>query len=167
MAKSGKIRVMRGVREFKWFRLFKVAARSVLVGAGCGLIGGGLLFFVFGFIGFSGAPIRLRLRNGWQALLDPGLGKGVVVGAGIAIGLVFVVALWSVLARRFDYRRARLWLAGLAGTIVVVFNQEWLRSPAGWDWAGIATVVGMALLVVAMVWLVSPWVLRDWRLAID
>lgn len=139
--------------------------RSVVVGATTGLIGGGLLFFLFGFIGFVGAPITSKIANGWRAMLDPGLEKGLAVGAGIAIGLIAVLAIWTALVRRFDSRSSRPWLASLAGMIVVLFNLESLRSSAGWDWAGIATVLGIALLVAITVWLISPWVLRDWPAA--
>lgn len=153
---------MTELRRVEWVRLVVVTTRSVLVGAVCGLVGGGLLFFVFGFVGYTGAPLSWRLRNGWRALIDPGLGKGLVVGAGIAIGLIALTALWTLWFRRFDSRRARPWLGVLSGIIVVLSNLEWLRSSAGWDWAGIATVTGISLMVAGIVWLVSPWVLRDW-----
>lgn len=139
--------------------------RSVVVGATSGVIGGGLLFFLFGFIGFVGAPITSKIANGWRAMLDPGLEKGLAVGAGIAIGLIVVLGIWTALVHRFDPRTSRPWLGSVAGAIVVLFNLESLRSSAGWDWAGIATVIGIASLVAATVWLISPWVLRDWPAA--
>lgn len=153
---------MSGHEDLSWLRVGRVILRSVVVGATSGVIGGGLLFFLFGFIGFAGAPITWKIANGWRALLDPGLEKGLAVGAGIAIGLIAVIGIWTALARRFDPHSSRPWLATLAGAIVVVFNLASLRSSAGWDWAGIATVFGIALLVAVTVWLISPWVLRDW-----
>lgn len=148
--------------DLTWLRIGRVILRSVVVGATSGVIGGGLLFFLFGFIGFAGAPVTSRIANGWRALLDPGLEKGLAVGAGIAIGLMVVLGIWTALVRRFDPRTSRPWLGSLAGAMVVLFNLESLRSSAGWDWAGIATVIGIALLVAVTVWFISPWVLRDW-----
>lgn len=156
---------MRGHEDLTWLRIGRVILRSVVVGATSGVIGGGFLFFLFGFIGFTGAPVTSRIANGWRALLDPGLEQGLAVGAGIAIGLIALIGIWTVLVRRFDPHSARPWLASLAGTIVVLFNLESLRTSAGWDWAGIATVFGIALLVAVTVWLISPWVLRDWPVA--
>lgn len=153
---------MTGHEDFTWRRAGRVILRAIVVGATSGVIGGGLLFFLFGFIGFAGAPLTSKIANGWRALLDPGLEKGLAVGAGIAVGLIAVIGIWTALARRFDPRNSRPWLATLAGAIVFVFNLESLRSSAGWDWAGIATVFGIALLVAVTVWLISPWVLRDW-----
>lgn len=144
-------------------RIALVLLRSLLVGAVSGVIGGALIFFFFGFIGLAGAPFGSKLANGWQALVDPGLGKGLVVGAGIAVGLIAAIEIWTLWARRFDPTSARPPLAALAGAIVVLFNLESIRSSAGWDWAGIATVGGIALLVGAVVWLVTPWVFRDWQ----
>lgn len=143
-------------------RIGKVVARSLLVGAIAGVVGGGLLFFIFGFIGFAGAPLSTKLANGWRALLDPGLGKGLVVGAGIAVGLIVVIGVWTALAPGFDPRRARPWLASLAGAVVIVFNLDSLRNARGWDLAGVATVIGISLLAAGIVWFVAPWVLRDW-----
>jgi len=139
-----------------------VIARTLLVGAVAGVMGGGVLFFVFGFIGFAGAPVETKISNGWRALLDPGLGKGLVVGAAIAVALLFVIGVWSAAAKRFDPVVARPWLAVLAGAMVVLFNGEALRNTAGWDVAGIATVAGISTMVAVIVWLVSPWVLREW-----
>lgn len=156
---------MSGHGDFSLLRIGRVILRSIVVGAASGVIGGGLLFFLFGFIGFAGAPITWKIANGWRALLDPGLEKGLAVGAGIAIGLLAVIGIWTALARRFDPHSSRPWLATLAGAIVVVFNLESLRSSVGWDWAGIATVFGIALMVAATVWLISSWVLRDWPAA--
>lgn len=153
---------MNGNEGFGWLRITRVILRSVVAGAGSGVIGGGLIFFLFGFIGFAGAPISSKIANAWRALLDPGLEKGLAVGAGIAIGLIAVIGIWTALTRRFNPHSSRPWLASLAGAIVVPFNLESLRSSAGWDWAGIATVLGIALLVAATVWFMSPWVLRDW-----
>lgn len=158
---------MRSPNPFSWRQLGNLASRSLFVGALSGLVGGGLLFFVFGFIGFAGAPFSSRVANGWSALLDPGLGKGLAVGAGIAFGLIALMAVYIVLARRFDPGPARPWLATLAGVLVVLFNLEWLRTSAGWDWAGIVTVAAIALLVWTVVWLVAPWVLRDWPVEVE
>ena len=157
---------MHGAHTFSWRRLGAVAARSLLIGAVSGVVGGGLLFFVFGFIGFAGAPISSRAANGWRALLDPGLVKGLGVGAGVALGLIALIVIWTGLARSFEPGSARPWLAALAGVIVPLFNLEWLRSSSGWDWAGIVTVLGIALLVGVVVWMVAPWVLRDWRVRV-
>lgn len=143
-------------------RIGLVMLRSLFVGAVSGLIGGALIFFLFGFIGFAGAPLSSKIANGWQALLDPGLGKGLVVGAGIAVGLIGVIGVWTLLSRGFDPTSARAWLAMLAAAIVVLFNRESIRNSAGWDGAGIATVAGISILVGIVVWIVAPWVLRDW-----
>lgn len=156
---------MTGHEDLTWLRIGRVILRSVVVGATSGVIGGGLLFFLFGFIGFVGAPLTWKIANGWRALLDPGLEKGLAVGAGIAIGLLAVLGIWTALVRRFDPHSSRPWLASLAGAVVVLSNLESLHSSAGFDWAGIATVVGIALLVAGTVWLISPWVLRDWPAA--
>lgn len=145
-----------------WPHMASVVGRSLLVGAVGGALGGGLLFFVFGVIGFTGAPLSSRLANGWRALLDLGLTKGLVVGAAIAVGLVGLIAVWGLFAGRVHPRPARPWLALLAALLVIVFNLEWIRSTSGWDWAGIATVLGMSFLVSLIVWLVAPWVLSDW-----
>lgn len=154
---------MRGHDDLTWLRMGRIMLRSVVVGAASGVIGGALIFFLFGFIGFAGAPITSRIANGWRALLDPGIEKGLAVGAGIAIGLMGVIAIWTVLIRRFDPHSARPWLASLAGAVVVLFNLETFYNSGGsWDAAGIATVVGIAALVATTVWLISPWVLRDW-----
>lgn len=139
-----------------------MATRSLVVGVIGGLVGGGLLYFVFGFIGFVGAPLTTKIANGWRALLDPGLGKGLSVGASIALGLSGLTWAWASLSRRFDQRPARPWLASVGGLMVILANLEWLRSPSGWDLAGIATVFGMAAMATVIVWLAIPWVLRDW-----
>lgn len=156
---------MRDSLQLSWSRLWRVTARSVGVGAVGGLVGGGLTFFFFGFIGFTGAPFTWRIENGWRALLDPGLEKGLAVGAAIAIVLIVIVVIWTLLARGFNPGVARPWLSGLSAAVVVLYNLEALRTPRGWDWAGIATVLGMGLVVGGIVWAVSPWVLRDWRVA--
>lgn len=148
-------------------RLGLVLLRSLVVGAFAGVVGGGLIFFVFGFIGFAGAPISTKIANGWNALLDPGLGRGLAVGAAIAVGLIAVTAIWTLLARRFDPHGARPWLSFLAGAMVVLYNLESFRSSAGWDLAGIATVAGIALLVGGIVWFVSLWELKDWPWAVS
>lgn len=152
---------MRNGKAPSWRHLASIVGRSLLVGAVGGALGGGLLFFVFGFIGFSGAPLSTRLANGWRALVDHGLIKGLAVGASIAVGLVAMIVIWGLFARRVDPRRARSWLALLAALMVVVFNLEWIRSSSDWDWAGIATVSGMSLLVAVIVWLAAPWVLSE------
>jgi hypothetical protein len=138
-----------------------VVGRSLLVGASSGLLGGALIFFLFGFIGFSGASIPSRIENGWEAVIDIGLRKGLISGVGIAIGLVATILLWVTVSRRFDPLRARPWLSLLAILVVVLSNLEWLRNAAGWDDVGILTVLGIGLLVGAIVWAVTPWVLRD------
>lgn len=153
---------MRRQRTGPITRLGLVVARTLLVGALAGVVGGGFLFFVFGFIGFAGAPLPTRVANGWSALLDPGLGKGLVVGAAISVALIVLIGLWTGVARRFDPVTARPWLALVSGAIVVLFNREALRNTAGWDIAGIATTAGISILVAVIVWLVAPWVLRDW-----
>jgi hypothetical protein len=43
--------------------------------------------------------------------------------------------------------------------IVVMSNLSSLRQFRGWDVVGILTVLGMAILVAGVVWLVAPWVL--------
>lgn len=154
--------MMSGRQHSTWVRLGLVMLRSLMVGAASGLVGGGLIFFLFGFIGFAGAPITSKIENGWQALLDPGVSKGLAVGAGIAVGLMAVIGIWTALARRFDPFSARPWLASIAGAIVVLYNLDSIRSSVGWDWAGIATVFGISLLVGVIVWFISAWVLHDW-----
>ncbi|MFP4074653.1 MAG: hypothetical protein ACLFVZ_11515 [Actinomycetota bacterium] len=147
-----------------WRRLGLVAGRSLVVGLIGGLVGGGLLYFAFGFIGFVGAPITSKIANGWRALLDPGLGKGLSVGAGIAVGFTGLTWAWAGLSRKFEQRSARPWLASIGGLMVIFANLEWLRSSSGWDLAGIATVFAMAAMTTVIVWLAAPWVLRDWTL---
>lgn len=138
-----------------------MVARSLVVGAGTGVIGGALIFFVFGFIGFAGASFSTRLANGWDAALQPGLGRGLAAGVGIALGLCLAIILLNLIGHRLAPSTARPWLALLAAALVVVYNLESLRNWRGWDFAGLATVLGIALLVGGMVWLVTPWVLRD------
>lgn len=133
--------------------------RSLLVGAASGLFGGALIFFVFGFIGFSGASFVTKLENGWNAALDPGLRKGLAAGLGLALVLAAAVLLWTVVAH-FNPPRARPWLSAVAAAMVVLYNLESLRNIRGWDGAGIATVLGIALLVGVIVWIASPWALR-------
>lgn len=135
--------------------------RSLLVGAMTGLLGGALVFFWFGFIGFSGASFSIRVENGWDAVLDTGLAKGLVAGLGLAAGLSLGIVVWAVLGRRVDSRQARPWLSLLAAGIVVLSNLESLRSARGWDVAGLFTVLAIAMLVGAVVWIVLPWVLRE------
>lgn len=137
-----------------------VLVRSLLVGAVTGLLGGALIFFSFGFIGFSGASFATRVRNGWDAVVDVGLSKGLLFGVGIALGLAITTVIWGFITA-VEPLQARPWLAMMAGLIVIGFNLESLRNARGWDVAGLATVFGMALVVGAIVWVVSPWVLRD------
>jgi hypothetical protein len=133
--------------------------RSILVGAVAGVTGGWLLYFLFGFVGFSGASVAARLENGWDAAIDIGLRRGLVVGLGIALGLAAASTLWIVSTDRFHPPRARPWLSGFAALIVVMSNLSSLRQFRGWDVVGILTVLGMAILVAGVVWLVAPWVL--------
>ncbi len=147
------------VDEAPWTYWIGVVARSLLVGAVAGIIGGALIFFLFGFIGLSGASFSSRLENGWQAATETGLGKGVVSGLALAVGLVLTIAVLAVIGRRVDPPRARPWLALLAGLLVLTYNRDSLRTRSGWDPAGLATVVGIAVLVGLVVWWASPWVL--------
>lgn len=151
-----------GCREFERRAWAFVLARSLVVGAASGLLGGALIFFSFGFIGFAGASLSTRVRNGWDAVLDTGLSKGLFVGLGLAVALALTTLLWGFVGR-VDPGKIRPWLTVVAGLIVVVYNLESLRNSRGWDVAGIATVLGMALLVAVIVWVVAPWVLRDRR----
>lgn len=138
-----------------------IVFRSLVVGAGTGIVGGALIFFVFGFIGFVGASFTRRLENGWDAAIEPGLSKGLAAGVAIALGLSVTILLVSLLGRRLDPPTARPWLSALAGILVVVYNLESLRNALGWDAAGVATVLAISLLAGGIVWLVTPWVLRD------
>lgn len=144
-----------------WKRWSVVALRSLAVGAGTGIVGGALIFFVFGFIGYAGASFSRRLANGWDAAIEPGLSKGLAAGVAIALGLCLTILLVFLIGHRLDAPTARPWLAVLAGVLVVVDNAESLRNALGWDAAGLATVVAISLLVGGTVWLVTPWVLRD------
>jgi hypothetical protein len=137
-----------------------VLGRSLLVGGMCGIIGGALIFFLFGFIGFSGASLPTRIGNGWRAAVDPGLRKGLAVGVAIAAGLEATILLWTQFGGRRAPSRMRPWLSLLAAMSVVGANLQSFRTTFGWDPAGIATVVGIALLVGGIVWAVAPWVLE-------
>jgi hypothetical protein len=136
-----------------------VLVRSVLVGALTGVLGGALIFFFFGFIGFEGASLGTRLENGWRAALSAGLRKGLAAGLAIAIGLGVAYVLWSVVGGVLNPSRTRSWLSLLAAASVVFSNLESMRTSFGWDAVGIATVLGMALLVSLIVWAVTPWAL--------
>lgn len=144
----------------RWIRWVAVLGRSLLVGAATGLLGGALLFFVFGFVGFTGASIPTRIENGYEAALDPGLRKGIIAGVGMAAGLTFTAGTWRILGGPFQPARARPWLSALAAVIVVFSNFESLRDFRGWDDVGIATVFGIAVLVATTVWFVTPWALK-------
>jgi len=137
-----------------------VLGRSVVVGATTGVLGGALIFFVFGFIGFAGASIPVRLENGWEAAMDPGLAKGLVAGLGIAVGLAAMIVVLMLIGPGLAQTRVRPGLSLLAAVIVVAYNVESLHNSVGWDAAGLATVLGISLLVGVIVWLVSPWVLQ-------
>lgn len=151
-----------GRREFERSAWAVVLARSLVVGAASGLLGGALIFFSFGFIGFAGASVTTRVRNGWDAVVDTGISKGLVVGLGLAFALALTTMLWGFFSH-IDPRTIRPGLSVVAGLIVVAYNLESLRNSRGWDVAGIATVLGMALLVTVIVWVVTPWVLRERR----
>jgi hypothetical protein len=142
-----------------WTPWSVVLVRSVLVGALTGVIGGALIFFFFGFIGFEGATLPTRLENGWAAALSPGLRRGLAAGLAIAVGLAVAYFLWSVVGGRLNPSRTRGWLSLLAAASVVASNLESLRTSFGWDAVGTATVLGIALLVSFIVWAVTPWVL--------
>lgn len=143
-----------------WKHWVVVLGRSLIVGAASGLLGGALIFFLFGFIGFSGAPLATRVENGWDAALDPGLRKGLAAGIAIALGLAATLVIWSVVRGRHHPSRTRKWLSVLAVASVVASNLESLRTPFGWDEVGIGTVLGIGLLVAGIVWAVAPWVLQ-------
>lgn len=143
----------------EWSPWTVVLARSIFVGAVTGILGGAIIFFLFGFIGYSGASLTTRVENGWAAALDPGLGKGLAAGLAIALGLAMAFLLWSTVGGRLRPARTRVWLSVLATVSVLASNLESLRTPFGWDPVGIATVFGIALLVGLIVWAVSPWVL--------
>lgn len=136
-----------------------VLMRSVLIGALTGVLGGALIFFFFGFIGFEGAALTTRLGNGWRAALNPGLRKGLATGLAIAVGLAVAYFLWSIIGGRLDPSHTRSWLSLLGAASVVGSNLESLRTTFGWDVVGIVTVLGMALLVGVIVWAVTPWAL--------
>lgn len=144
-----------------------VIARSLLVGAATGILGGALIFFVFGFIGFSGASFATRVENGWDAAIEPGLRRGLAAGLLIALGLGVTVVLLAVFGRRIDIVRARSWLTALSALLVVVYNAESLRNSLGWDVAGLATVTGISLVVGGIVWVMSPWVLGEGRREVE
>lgn len=146
-------------RESPWSQWVVVLGRSLLVGAASGVLGGALIYFFFGFIGFSGASFSTRVGNGWEAAIDPGLRKGLAAGLAIAVGLAATLVLWSVVGGRHDQSRTRGWLSVLAIISVVGSNLESLRTPFGWDPVGIGTVLGIGLLVAGIVWAVAPWVL--------
>ena len=146
--------------DFGWARLGAVLGRSVVVGATTGVLGGALIFFLFGFIGFAGASIPTRLENGWAAAMHPGLAKGLVAGLGIAVGLSAMIVVLTLVGPRVGLGRIRPWLSLVAAAIVVAYNVESLRNSMGWDAAGSATVLGISALVGVIVWLVSPWVLQ-------
>lgn len=147
--------------EHPWWHWVVVLGRSLLVGAASGFLGGALIFFFFGFIGFSGASFTTRLANGWEAAIDPGLGKGLAAGLAIAVGLAATLVLWSVVGGPHDHSRTRKWLAVLAVMSVAASNLESFRTPFGWDPVGIGTVLGIGLLVAGIVWVVAPWVLQN------
>lgn len=147
-------------RENPWSQWVVVLGRSLLVGAASGLLGGALIYFFFGFIGFSGASFSTRVGNGWEAAIDPGLRKGLAAGLAIGVGLAATLVLWSVVGGRHDQSRTRVWLSVLAIISVVGSNLESLRTPFGWDPVGIGTVLGIGLLVAGIVWAVAPWVLE-------
>lgn len=144
-----------------WKQWAVVLGRSLTVGAASGILGGALIFFFFGFIGFSGASFSTRIENGLRAAVDPGLGKGVAAGLAIAVGLAATVVAWSVMGGRHHPTRTRVWLSVLALVSVAGSNLESFRDFFGWDEVGIGTVVGIGLLVAAIVWAVAPWVLRS------
>jgi hypothetical protein len=138
-----------------------VVGRSLTVGAASGILGGALIFFFFGFIGFSGASFATRVGNGWKAAIDPGLTKGLGAGLAIAVGLAATVVVWSVVGGRHHPLRTRAWLSVLAIVSVAGSNLESLRTAFGWDEVGIGTVLGIGLLVAGIVWVVAPWVLQS------
>jgi hypothetical protein len=140
--------------------LMEVLGRSLVVGASSGILGGALIFFVFGFIGFAGAPFTTRVGNGWRAALDPGLRKGLGAGLAIALALAATVVIWSVMGRHHHPSRTRKWLSALAIVSVVISNLESLRNSFGWDEVGIGTVLGIGFLVAGTVWVSAPWVLK-------
>lgn len=152
---------MSRVSGLGWNRWAGIVGRALLIGALTGILGGALIYFLFGFIGFSGASLGIRLENGRDAALDPGLGKGLVAGLGIAVGLAATIVLWLIVVGRIDPKKARPWLAVLAGLIVVLSNLEALRTAVGWDGVGTITVLGIGLLVGSIVWLYAPWVLHE------
>lgn len=143
-----------------WSPWVVVLGRSLIVGAASGLVGGALIFFSFGFIGFSGASFTTRIGNGWDAALDPGLRRGLAVGLAIALGLVATVVIWRLVGGRHHPSRTRGWLSVLAIVSVVVSNLESLHNAFGWDEVGIGTVLGIGLLVAGIVWLSAPWALH-------
>lgn len=147
-------------RNNAWQMWGLVVLRSLLIGGLSGLFGGALIFFLFGFIGFAGATLPIRLANGLAAAIDPGVGKGLIVGLAIAGGLAATVLLWTFVGGRLHPYRTRAWLSTLAILSVVASNLESLRTPFGWDGVGIATVFGMGLLAASIVWAVAPWVLK-------
>lgn len=138
-----------------------VLGRSLFVGAASGLLGGALIFFLFGFIGFSGASFPTRVENGWEAAIDPGLRKGLAAGLAIAVGLAGTIVLWNVVGGEHHPSRTRKWLSVLAIVSVAGSNLESFRTPFGWDPVGISTVLGIGLLVAGIVWAVAPWVLQS------
>jgi hypothetical protein len=148
-------------REHPWRQWVVVLGRSILVGAASGLLGGALIFFFFGFIGFSGASLPTRIENGWEAAIDPGLRKGIAAGLAIAMGLAGTLVLWSVVGGQHHPSRTRKWLSVLAIISVVASNLDSLRTPFGWDPVGLGTVLGIGLLVAGVVWAVAPWVLQS------
>ena len=143
-----------------WPNLLAVLVRALVVGAVSGVMGGALIFFTFGFIGFTGAPLTTRLANGWHAVLDTGLGKGLIVGIYLASIMASTLILWRLVRGEVEPLRARPWLSVLAAVVIILSNLESLRNARGWDLAGMATVSGMALLVWGTVWVVAPWTLR-------
>jgi hypothetical protein len=143
-----------------WKHWVVVLGRSLIVGAASGLLGGALIFFLFGFIGFSGASFSTRVGNGWAAALDPGISKGLAAGLALALGLAATLVIWSVAGGRHHPSRTRKWLSVLAVVSVVASNLESVHNAFGWDEVGIGTVLGIGLLVAGIVWVTAPWVLQ-------
>lgn len=135
-------------------------ARSVVAGAGAGVVAAWFIYFVFGFVGLSGSEIVLRLQNGWRAAYVLGIPRGLANGAGIAAGLAVVCIVWVASTARFDPGRARPWLSAAAAVVIVLGNLEALERYRDFDVVGVATVVFMSAVGAGAVWLVAPWVTR-------
>lgn len=123
------------------------------------MVAAGLIFFGFGFIGLEGGELAERFRNGWRAAVSLGAGRGLLYGAGIALGLAAATLLWKVLTDRFHPGRARPWLTAAAAGAVIAANWQVLRNDR-WDETAVATVMAIAAVAAVTVWWVAPWVLR-------